>query len=383
MNKIPLSIPNLCGNERKYINECINTNFVSSVGPFVSRFEDEFAKYLGVKRAVAVVNGTAALHLALILSDIEMGDEVLVPNLTFVAPLNAVKYVGANPILVDSNWETLGMDPKKLEEFLESNSEMVDGFAINKTTGNKIKAVIPMHTLGICIKMDELLAVTSKYNLRVIEDSSESLGAVYRGKHTGTMGDFGCFSFNGNKIITTGGGGMLVTNNERLADKAKHLSTTAKTNGLHFVHDEVGYNYRMVNILAALGVAQLEMLDSFLNIKRGNFYKYKEKIDKIEGLQLHSPTNDKISNFWFYSVVVEDEFPLTREELLQHLLNNGVDARPIWTLMEDLKMYKGSVKTNQHVSRDIYKKIINIPCSTNLTCDELNKVCDVLEGVKR
>lgn len=380
MNDIPLAIPNLCGNELLYLKECIETNFVSSVGPFVSRLEDEFAKYLGVKRAVAVVNGTAALHLSLILCDVTRDDEVLVPNLTFIAPVNAVKYIGAQPILVDSNRETLGMCPIKLEMFLEENTILKDGKCINKATGKVIKAVIPMHTLGVATDIERIVEISNKFYIDVIEDASEALGAKKNEKYIGSFGKIGCFSFNGNKIITSGGGGMLVTNDDKIADKAKHLSTTAKTDPIHFVHDEVGYNYRMVNILAAIGLAQLENLDKFLEIKKRNALLYKEFFDDIPSLNFHLPPQENESNYWFYSVQIKDN-KYSLNHLLENLINKRVHVRPIWELMENIKMYKDCMKTNTDISKDLRNTTINIPCSTNLTDDEIHRVCTAFKEV--
>ena len=259
MNKILLSIPNLKGNEKKYLLDCIDTNFVSSVGQYVDKFEEAFAAYHKSPGAVAVVNGTAALHISLQLAGVQTNDEVIVPNLTFIAPANAVKYLGAHPVLVDSSWETLGMCPVKLKQLLESDYKLVDGVCQNRKTERPLRALVVMHTFGNLVDIESILNIAEEFHLKVVEDACEALGASINGQKAGTFGDFGCFSFNGNKIITSGGGGMILAKNHDDLKKAKHLTTTAKINSLFFEHDEVGFNYRMVNILAALGLAQFEL----------------------------------------------------------------------------------------------------------------------------
>lgn len=378
MKTIPLSIPNLAGNELKYITECIDTNFVSSVGKFVSEFEENFAKFLGVERAVAVVNGTAALHLSMYALGVEAGDAVLVPNLTFVAPVNAVKYLGGVPILIDSEMERLGMDPDSLREFLETKCEIVNSSCIVKETGQRVKAIIPMHTLGVSVDMEPLMELADKYGIHVIEDASESLGAKYKGVFTGGIGKCGCFSFNGNKIMTTGGGGMITTNDNALADKLKHLSTTAKTDGLNFNHDEVGFNYRMVNLLAAVGVAQLEQLPGFLKVKKENAELYSVKLMNSKMFEFYMPPENSESNFWFYSIVLKPEFLDLKGKCIDFLIDKGVVVRPIWKLMEDLPMYNSSLKSSTDNSKNLFSRIINIPCSTNLTVEEVEQVCEAI-----
>lgn len=377
--KIPLSIPNLCGNELKYLKECIDTNFVSSVGQFVCDFEKSFAKYLGVKRAVAVVNGTAALHLSLMVAGVGPGDEVLVPNLTFVAPLNAVRYLGANPILIDANPDNFSMCPNALSEFLRMNTHIIDGKCINKTTKKQIKVALPVHVFGMAAELDNLLKICNDYNISLIEDASESLGSKYKGKYTGTFGLTGCFSFNGNKIITSGGGGMIVSDDEQVANRLKHLSTTAKTSALEFTHDEVGYNYRMVNLLAAVGLAQFENLDKFLKIKHQNANRYVQKLEGIKGVEFHANANFNQSNCWFYSLKVNEYFPLSKDDLIHFLIDKGIEVRPIWKLMEDLPMYSQCQKSLGNIARNLYETVINLPCSTNLSISEVDYICETLK----
>lgn len=376
--QIFLSTPNLCGNEEKYLQECVRTNFVSTAGAFVTRFEQEMAKRLGAKHAVAVVNGTAGLHLSLHILGVGAGDEVLCPNLTFVAPLNSVLYTGATPVLIDSEWATLGMCPQNLKDFLQEFAEMKNGVCYNKKSGKRIAALMPMHTLGHACDLGPLLALAQQYKIKVVEDASESVGVKYRGRCTGTWAEMGVLSFNGNKTITCGGGGVILTDNEALAKKAKHLSTTAKTDTIRFVHDEMGFNYRMVNILAALGVAQLEKLDEFLAIKKNNANFYEEKIKKIPGLRFYRAQNREHSLDWLHTLVVEKDYPLSRDQLLDAFIKEKVEVRPIWTLMEDLPMFKQAQKSSTTVSRQISQQVLNIPSSTHLKTSEMERVVSLL-----
>ena len=376
---IPLSIPNLAGNEWKYIKECLDENFVSTAGKYVDKFEHSFANFLGIDRAVAMMNGTAALHIALRLSGVLPNDEVIAPNLTFIAPLNAIEYQFATPILLDSDPNNYGISEKSLKKFLENQCEVINDVCINKETGAIVRAIILVHIFGYSANLFPIIDLCRKFNIKLIEDASEALGTKYKGKYCGTLGDFGCFSFNGNKIMTTGGGGMLIAKNEQLLAQAKHLSTTAKIDNVYFDHDEVGYNYRMVNILAALGCAQIEQLHQFLEIKKQNFLRYKEIIDNINGLSLLEDTENE-PNYWFYPLIVEESFPLTRDELMNYLIENSIQVRPIWKLMEDLPMFKRSANlVNLSISRSIYNKVLNIPCSTNLKEEDLHTVCEILK----
>lgn len=378
---IPLSIPNISGNEWNYIKECLDTNFVSSAGQFVTKFENEFAKKLNAKHAIAVMNGTAAIHLSLIITGITSQHEVLVPNLTFVAPLNAVKYIGAKPVLFDSNWDNLGVDIDKLEVFLKENTKVTNDACINSRTGQQIKAIIPMHTLGHACDMSRLVELCKRFKLIIIEDASESLGAKWNDRLTGTWGEIGCFSFNGNKIITSGGGGMIVTNDDTLAKKAKHLSTTAKSDNLNFVHNEIGYNYRMVNILAALGLAQFEKLDSFLATKYKNAKIYQNLIPENDSFEFYMPKFETASNHWFYSIRLKNKSLAKKDHFIKELLSRGIDVRPIWTLMRDLPMFSHCESTDLTNSINIHKSIINVPCSTSLEESQIVKVSNTLQEV--
>lgn len=376
---LPLCVPNIKGNAEKYVLETIQTGWVSSVGSFVDRFEKEFAEYVGTKYAVAVVNGTAALHVSLILCDVGYGDEVLMPNLTFVAPANAIKYCGANPVFLDSNWNDLGIDVNKLEDFLLKETEYKDGYTVNKRSKAKIKAIIPMHAQGYPVDMDDLNELCAKRNIMVVEDATESLGSEYKGLKTGNFSELACFSFNGNKIMTTGGGGMIVTNNEDYAKRAKHLSTTAKTDPVQYDHDEVGYNYRLVNVLAALGVAQLELMPEFVETKRKNLSLYKELFQHIDGFNIHTEPVNTRSNYWMYCMVVDKKLDLNLFDLIKYFGSNKIQVRPIWKLMTDLPMYKGSQSYHCDVSRDIHNRMLNIPCSTNLTEEDIHRVVETLK----
>ncbi len=375
---IPLSVPNISGNELKYVSETIETGWVSSVGSYVDTFEKKFAEYVGVKHAVAVVNGTAALHVSLIVAGVEQGDEVLLPNLTFIAPVNAVMYCKAIPVFIDSEWSTLGMNPSVICSFIEEQTDFIDGWTVNKRTGRKIKAIVPMHTLGFPVALRAFAKLCKARNIVVIEDASESLGSSYYDIKTGALGDFGCFSFNGNKIITTGGGGMITTNNDAFAKRAKHISTTAKTDGVYFDHDEVGYNYRMVNVLAALGVAQLERADEFIEIKRKNFKTYQKLLGDHPYFFLHEEPLNCTSNYWMYALVLKKECPLTIDELIQLFTVENIQVRPIWKLMSKLEMFKQYELVGNGEAFDICNRVLNIPCSTGMSDDQIQRVVEVL-----
>ena len=359
---IPLHEPRFIGNEKKYLNECIDSTFVSSVGEFVDRFENEFALYVGTKYAVACVNGTSALHLSLVLADVKRDDEVLTQALTFVATANAISYTGAKPIFLDVDLDTLGLSPSSLDSFLENNCELKDGRCINKTTKKVIKACVPMHTFGHPCKIDEIVDICNKWGIKAIEDSAESLGSFYKNKHTGTFANLGVFSFNGNKIITSGGGGVIVTDDEVLAIRAKHLSTTAKVaHPYEFKHDELAYNYRMPNINAALLCAQLENLDKFLDSKRALAKKYEEFFMEFKEVKfIKEPVNAK-SNYWLDAILLNDKEQ--RDECLQFLNDNRVMSRPIWKLMNELEMYKNSQCDDLKNSKYLQQRVVNIPSS--------------------
>jgi len=370
---IALHEPVFIGNEKKYLNECIDSTFVSSVGKFVDRFEKNFAEYVGAKFAIAVVNGTAALHIALKLAGVKEGDEVITQPLTFVATCNAISYCGAKPIFVDVDLDTLGLSPVSMRNFLENHCEIINSKCINKTTGKTIKACVPMHTFGHPCKIDEIKEICDKWHIELVEDAAESLGSFYKGKHIGTFGKIGIFSFNGNKIITSGGGGVIVTDDEELAKRAKHITTTAKLgagiwdigNGekvkiskWDYFHDEIGFNYRMPNINAALLLAQLENLEMFLKKKRELAKKYKEFFSELGIKFIDEPKNSK-SNFWLNAIEFENK--KQRNEFLEYSNSNNVMTRPIWTLMNKLPMYKNALRDELENSKYLEERIVNIP----------------------
>ena len=358
---IPLHEPRFTGNEKKYLNECIDSTFVSSVGEFVDKFEKEFAKKVGSKFAVAVVNGTSALHISLILSGIKENDEVITQPLTFIATCNAISYCGAKPVFVDVDLDTMGMSPVSLKEFLEENCQLIDNQCINKTSGKTVKACVPMHTFGHPCKIEEIKKICDKWQITLIEDSAESLGSYYKNKHTGTFGKLGAFSFNGNKIITSGGGGAIVTDDEELAKKAKHLTTTAKVpHKWEYLHDQTGYNYRMPNLNAALLVAQLEELEKFKKNKRELASRYKEFFKDLDIAFMEEPKNST-SNYWLQTIILKTKEQ--RDELLEYTNSNGVMTRPVWKLMNELDMFKKCICTNLDNAKYLEQRVINIPSS--------------------
>lgn len=367
---IPLSVPNLRGNELLYASDAIESEWVSSSGKYVYKFEESLMKYLNVSDAVATQSGTASLHLALKLCNVLPGDEVIVPTLTFIAAVNPVKYVGAEPIFMDCD-DSLNMDVEKLENFLKYEcAQGIDGMK-NKITSKIIRAIIVVHVFGNMAKISEIKDIADKYNLKIIEDATEALGTYYtegkyKGQYAGTIGDFGAFSFNGNKILTTGGGGLLVCKSKDHSIKARYLSTQAKDDELYYIHNEIGYNYRMTNVQAAIGVAQMESIEEFIKTKIDNYKTYKENIDKIEGLRLLEFTNTSRNNCWFYSLVIEGYYK-NRDELLIYLKDEGVQTRPIWGLINSQKPYVKNQSYKIEKANYYLKSVLNIPCSTNLT----------------
>ncbi|WP_259549299.1 LegC family aminotransferase [Heyndrickxia sp. FSL K6-6286] len=363
---IPLHEPTLNGREKDFVIDCIETGWVSSVGKYVNDFENSLAAYTGVKRAVAVVNGTAALHIALKIVGVEPMDEVLIPSLTFIATGNAVAYCQAIPHFVDVSSQTLGVDPVKLEAYLRDISIIKNGACVNKNTGNRIRAIVPMHTFGHPVNIEPLLAVCAKYQIIVVEDSAESLGSYYKGVHTGNFGVVAAMSFNGNKIITTGGGGAILTNDEELANYAKHLTTTAKVpHQWEFVHDEVGYNYRMPNINAAIGCAQLDQLSLFIKNKRKLVHKYEKIIEEVKGIKLFKEPPFATSNYWLQTLLIDDQ-KYSLDMVLRTLNENGVMARPAWTPLHKLEPYKKCPKSDLSMTEKLVKQIVNIPSSPYL-----------------
>ncbi len=365
-----LSGPNISGNEWKYVKDCLDTGWVSSIGAYVEKFEKMTAEFAGSKYAVATSSGTTALHICLILNGIEGGDYVIAPNLTFVASINAIKYTNADPILIDVDDHTWQMDLDLLEKFLSEETEIKNGKSVYKRDGRKIKAIMPVHVLGNMCDMDRLLAISKKYNLIVIEDSTEALGSYYKNKHAGTFGLVGTFSYNGNKIITTGGGGMIVTDDKALAKKAKHITTQAKSDPFEYIHDEIGYNYRLVNTAAAIGVGQMELLPQFLQRKREIIAFYKEELEGVGDISFQKVDDEVSPNWWLPTIMTEKQ-----KEVLTILNDNKMQSRPFWVPMNKLPMFNNNLYyTIDDRSDYIYQKCLSVPCSTNISDDELASV---------
>ena len=359
--------PSFEGNEWLYLKECLDSTFVSSVGKFVDRFEDDLAQYTGSKYAISVVNGTAALQIALKLAGVQANDEVLIPSLTFVATANAVTYCNAVPHFVDSEEQTLGIDSSKLREYLQENTSQNSGQCINNITGRVIRAIVPMHTFGHPSDIDGLLSIAHDFSLALVEDAAESLGSFYNGQHTGTFGLLGALSFNGNKTITTGGGGAIITNNESLARHAKHLTTTAKLpHSWEFRHDEIGYNYRMPNINAALGCAQLEQLPQKLMAKRNLFRKYESAFSNIQGISLYSEPKDSLSNYWLQTLLLDENQAQNRNLVLEATNSVGLMTRPAWVLLSELTPFKAFPRTDLTTAVSLSRRIINIPSGSKI-----------------
>lgn len=377
---IPLSVPNLKGNELSYVTEIIQNEWVSTGGNMISRFEEEFAKYLKVETAAACQSGTAAIHLALRIACIGYGDEVIVPTLTFIAAVNPVRYVNADPIFMDCD-DSLCMDTEKLREFCSSYCELINGVLVNKKTRKSVKAIIVVHVFGNMAGMEEIMQIAHQYNLIVIEDATEALGTyftsgIYKGKFAGTIGHFGAYSFNGNKIITTGGGGMLVARDSQMVKHAKYLSTQAKDDDVNFIHNEVGYNYRMTNVQAAIGVAQLEQLEGFIYTKIKNYKLYRDGFTNESNITMMEFREKVRSNHWFYSLVLKTG---KKEELIKYLAQNNIQSRPIWGLIHEQKPYQEYFSYKIIKSKIYHETIVNLPCSTNLLEDDLYRVIQIIK----
>jgi len=356
---VPLHEPIFVENEEKYVLDAIRSSYVSSIGEYVDKVEKFMADFTGSKYAIATVNGTSALHIALLLSGVKENTEVITQPLTFVATCNAISYCGAYPTFVDVDNDTLGMSPESLESFLAENCLFKDDGVYNKLTNRKITAIVPMHTFGYPCKIDKIIEIADRYNIPVVEDAAESLGSFYKGKHTGTFGKFGIISFNGNKIVTSGGGGVILTSDEVLAKKAKHLTTTAKVpHKWKYYHDEIGFNYRMPNLNAALLLAQLENLEKFLKIKRNLAMKYKEFFDWL-GVEFFTEPEYATSNYWLNAIFLRDR--KEKDEFLEFSHENGVLCRPVWVLMNKLPMYKDCFSYKLENVYKIEERLVNIP----------------------
>jgi perosamine synthetase len=372
---IPLIVPEIRGNEWRYVKECLDTNWVSSVGAFVDRFERDIATRVGTPCAVATVNGTSALHVALLVAGVEPEDEVLVSTLTFIAPVNAIRYVGAWPVFIDAEPDYWQMDPAGVVDFLERGCRWHEGALYNRRTGRRVTAVIPVHILGHPVNFDPILDVARKYRLNVIEDATETLGGSYKGREVGSLGDIACFSFNGNKMITTGGGGMLVTANEEWAQKAKYLTTQAKDEPIEYVHREIGYNYRLTNLLAAMGCAQLEQLDTYLVAKRRIANRYAQELQSIPGISLMKEASWARSSWWMYTILVNEAvFGVGSRELMRSLNSKKIQTRPLWQPIHNSEAHRGRNTHEMPVADKLYQRALSLPCSAGLSEEEQSRV---------
>jgi len=380
---IPLSVPNLNGKELQYIKKCIDTNWVSSAGSFVEEFERAIRDYVKAKYAVACVNGTSGLQIALQLCGVGKEDEVIVPTLTFIAPANVVKYLGAEPVFMDCD-DYLNLDPAKLRDFCLKECKITKSGLRNKSTGRIVKAVIPVHIFGNPCDMQEIMRISRHYRLKVIEDATESLGAyytsgVYKNRFTGTIGDIGVYSFNGNKIITTGGGGMIVTNNKTIAKKARYLTEQAKDDSVNYIHNEIGYNFRLTNLQAALGLAQLEQLKKFIMIKRHNYELYRKLLNHVRGAEILGIPTGTAPNYWFYSLLVEKkEFGMDRKQLMDCLAKKRIQARPIWYLNHLQRPYRLNQAYKIENAPKFWRSVLNLPCSTSLEKKQINYIVSTI-----
>ena len=382
---IPLSVPELGGNEWKYVKECLDTNWVSSAGPFVDQFERMVADYAGARHGVAIVNGTAALHTALLIAGVAPDDEVLVSTLTFIAPVNTIRYAGAWPVLIDAEPAHWQMDPQRVADFLDHECVWRDRELRNKATGRRVKAIMPVHILGHPCDLDPILAAARKYELMVIEDATESLGAEYKGRKVGHLGDIGCFSFNGNKIITTGGGGMIVTDDSTRAAKARYLSTQAKDDPIEYVHNEIGFNYRLTNIQAALGCAQMEQLDERLAKKRAIAARYGSALQAVPGVSLMSEASWANSNFWMYTVLIDAKiYGEDSRALMRRLAREKIQSRPLWQPMHQSPACQSFQVRGGEVADLLHRDALTLPCSAGLPLDDQDRVINAIQaGVRQ
>ena len=381
---IPLSVPNLKGKELEYVSEAIKAEWVSTGGGYVNKFETDLSNYVNVKNAVSCQSGTAGLHTALMVIGVTSEDIVIVPTLTFIAAVNPVKYIGAEPVFMDCN-DSLCIDENKIQDFIDEECVFDSNRLIHIKSGKHVKAMVVVHVFGNMANMEGIMDLSKKYNIRIVEDATEALGTYYTqgpyiGRYAGTIGDIGVYSFNGNKIITTGGGGMIVSNNEDYLNLAKHLTTQAKTDEQNYEHDMIGYNYRMTNIQAAMGVGQLEQLENFIKIKESNYSIYAKEISEIKGIELLSFRKETRSNKWFYGINC-DKIKLGKNELIAVFKKNKIQTRPIWGLISEQVPYKDCITYKIEKAKYYWNNVINIPCSTNLLKDDVFRVIDVLKNI--
>ena len=385
---INLSVPNLSMDILDNLKECLESGWVSTGGRFIPEFETKVKNYMKTKFAAGVQSGTAGLHMSLQVLGVQRDEEVFVPTLTFIAAVNPTTYLGASPIFIDCD-DSLCMDPLKLEKFCSEECDFKEGVLVNKKTNKKIRALVIVHVFGNMADMEKIMDIAKKYNLKVLEDATEALGTYYtegryKGKYAGTIGDIGVLSFNANKIITTGGGGMVVGDNEELVEKVRFLSSQAKKDTLYFIHDEIGYNYRMLNLQAALGTSQIDQLESFIETKIKNYEIYKEELEKIEGLEILPFVEGIRANHWFYSLKIDKEkYGIGRDELLQKLVDAGIQTRPIWGLIHQQKPYSTCQSYEIEKALYYYDRILNLPCSSNLTEKEVYQVIEKIKEFKK
>ena len=385
---INLSVPNLSMDILDNLKECLESGWVSTGGRFIPEFETKVKNYMKTKCAAGVQSGTAGLHMSLQVLGVQRDEEVFVPTLTFIAAVNPTTYLGASPIFIDCD-DSLCMDPFKLEKFCSEECEFKEGVLVNKKTNKKIRALVVVHVFGNMADMEKIMDIAKKYNLKVLEDATEALGTYYtegryKGKYAGTIGDIGVLSFNANKIITTGGGGMVVGDNEELVEKVRFLSSQAKKDTLYFIHDEIGYNYRMLNLQAALGTSQIDQLESFIETKIKNYKIYKEELEKIEGLEILPFVEGIRANHWFYSLKIDKEkYGIGRDELLQKLVDAGIQTRPIWGLIHQQKPYSACQNYKIEKALYYYDRILNLPCSSNLTEKEVYQVIEKIREFRK
>ena len=385
---INLSVPNLSMDILDNLKECLESGWVSTGGRFIPEFETKVKNYMKTKFAAGVQSGTAGLHMSLQVLGVQRDEEVFVPTLTFIAAVNPTTYLGASPIFIDCN-DSLCMDPIKLEKFCSEECDFKEGVLVNKKTNKKIRALVIVHVFGNMADMEKIMDIAKKYNLKVLEDATEALGTYYtegryKEKYAGTIGDIGVLSFNANKIITTGGGGMVVGDNEELVEKVRFLSSQAKKDTLYFIHDEIGYNYRMLNLQAALGTSQIDQLESFIETKIKNYKIYKEELEKVEGLEILPFVEGIRANYWFYSLKIDKEkYGIGRDELLQKLVDAGIQTRPIWGLIHQQKPYSTCQSYEIEKALYYYDRILNLPCSSNLTEKEVYQVIEKIKEFKK
>ena len=374
---IPLSVPNIRGNEIKYVTEALEAEWVSTGGAMIDKFESDIAQYVHSVGAVACQSGTAGLHLAMYYLGVGRGNLIIVPTLTFIAAVNPVRYLGAEPVFMDCD-DSLCIDPVKLNEYLENECDYIAGNVYDRESGKQIKAIIAVHIFGNMADMETIMAIAERYNLPVIEDATEALGSYYisgkyKGKYAGTIGTIGVYSFNGNKIITTGGGGMMVSQSQDILNKLRYYSTQAKDDAVNFIHHEIGFNYRMTNIQAAMGIAQLEKLDEFIKTKTLHYNYYKQEIDRMNGLELLAYSSQIRSNYWFYAMVLDDSL-YHKDEMMEYYTQHSIQTRPIWGLISEQKPYVDFKAYKIEKAKYYFDRIVNIPCSTNLTMDDVERV---------